>query len=251
MCEVLTLTNSLDVRCWHWSLNSLLESVGSWDFPLKGRSVVFNWAFISRFAFLFITLFHYCPSLLALSCCFLLPLILLPFITHLHVDVRQYPVHITCSPLSCFYYFILLWAQYMCSHILLVLATHSHTSHAAKKLQNQMLWMYRGLGSMHLMISCCSLAINVPSSHGDGVWNVSFVYVAIQKKIYGPYHVMRLMDKPPNLSITQTVFIYKAWPFCFILQRSSDLGTFFVKGTVSWVWVYFVDKNNIALIYYN
>lgn len=133
MCEVLTLTNSLDVRCWHWSLNSLLESVESWDFPLKGRSVVFNWAFISRFAFLFITLFHYCPSLLALSCCFLLPLILLPFITHLHVDVRQYPVHITCSPLSCFYYFILLWAQYMCSHILLVLATHSHTSHAGKK----------------------------------------------------------------------------------------------------------------------
>lgn len=184
MCEVLTLTNSLDVRCWHWSLNSLLESVESWDFPLRGRSVVFNWAFISCFAFLFITLFHYCPSLLALSCCFLLPLILLPFITHLHVDVRQYPVHITCSPLSCFYYFILLWEQYMCSHILFVLATHSHTSHAAKKLQNLMLWMYRGLGSMHLMISCCSLAINVPSSHGDGVWNVSFVYVAIQKKIW-------------------------------------------------------------------
>lgn len=157
---------------------------GILGFSPWGRSVVFNWAFISCFAFLFITLFHYCPSLLALSCCFLLPLILLPFITHLHVDVRQYPVHITCSPLSCFYYFILLWAQYMCSHILLVLATHSHTSHAAKKLQNLMLWMYRGLGSMHLMISCCSLAINVPSSHGDGVWNVYFVYVAIQKKIW-------------------------------------------------------------------
>lgn len=65
----MSVTDVFDVRWWHWSLKSLLESEESWDFPPGAHFVVYKWAFI------FFILPPNSPSLTALF--LLLPSLLL------------------------------------------------------------------------------------------------------------------------------------------------------------------------------